>query len=258
MNDFHSPFRPGRRLNESELQDESPLVTKRQKKKEANHLDLMNSFAFKKKHSKSKQPKQIKNRTFFFCLPCLKMSEALTKEEINKLPLKRNWTLYVIPTARDDKKPIVPQKITDIHTFGDFFSIMNSFEKQQLHHQGTWYFMQDGFFPLWENCPEGGRWDFKFTTTMDRSALWRECCLGLIGEYLVQDNTGGLLGVELQGFQPLKLRLKLWTKGENFYPTFSPSFPMKLETPCYSENKVKVNPFQTTKAVPVPSKKRWK
>lgn len=166
-------------------------------------------------------------------------------------PMERKWMLWIIPINRDRSVAVIPQKVLNkpLEHVEDFWSMhkqlktLNREEEQLFVSLGTLYFMQDGFVPLWENSPDGGRWDYRLDSRMNLFELWTECALGLIGEWLVKENTDGILGMEIQGFNQDKLRLKLWSKGEEFQPTFDEQFPasfrLMLERPCWSENKEK-------------------
>jgi hypothetical protein len=117
------------------------------------------------------------------------------------------WILYYHETCEKKWTKESYINVCEFNSVEEFWKFFNNFN---FLHNGMLFFMRKNIFPLWEE-PEninGGSWSIKIPK-QDASDLWLELMLGLIGEYLTNENMDDINGISITP-KPKASIIKIW------------------------------------------------
>ncbi len=121
------------------------------------------------------------------------MQEVEPKPSSNpdSMPLNTTWAFWV--ASRKEKDHTIPYgkrlvKLAEFNTLEDFFKYYVYLKPvNEIDRNIDISLFKEGYKPLWESCPDGGYWLFRFRRTADLKEInskWEKVLFSLVSEQL--------------------------------------------------------------------------
>lgn len=140
--------------------------------------------------------------------------------------LNDKWVLWYHDLDDTDWTINGYQRLADIDTIENFWSIYNSLEENVIQNS-MFFLMRHNINPIWEdsNNINGGCWSFKITKK-DVFKAWNELSLHLIGENITKElkNSLNINGISISPKKNFSI-LKIWNKNQETHNILSKKIP---------------------------------